>query len=168
MEQSKPLDLSTESPDPSPHTPTSYESKFYYAGISPTPPSLIYRSSSLSRPFNAPTGPEAYRKLRELRPVSDHPIVQIWGDVGRKVVRVLEGRGVQWTSVDGVRFLGDEDVDEEDQQGLGGGRKLSPVIIWIGLAPSSTSTSTAHEISQSILSILASHDIPDVEVEFRE
>ncbi|KZS88563.1 hypothetical protein SISNIDRAFT_445714 [Sistotremastrum niveocremeum HHB9708] len=151
MEHFKPLDLRTESPNPSPHTPTSYESKFYYAGISPTPPPLIYRSSSLSRPFNPPTGPEAYRKLKELRPVSDHPIVQIWGE---------------WTSVDGVRFLGDEDVVEEKQGA--GGRKLSPVVIWIGLTPSSTSASTAHEISQSILAILASYEIPDVEVEFRE
>lgn len=164
MEQSKPLDLRTESPDPSPHTPSAYESKFYYAGISPTPPKLIYRSSSLSRPFNAPTGPEAYRKLRELRPVSDHPIVEIWGEVGRSVVGVLEEGGVQWTSVDGVRFLGDEDVDEDQQ----GGRKLSPVILWIGLSPSTTSASTAHLASQEILVILASYEINDIEVEFRE
>lgn len=164
MEQSKPLDLRTESPDPSPHTPSAYESKFYYAGTSPTPPPLIYRSSALSRPFNASTGPEAYRKLKELRPVSDHPIVKVWGDVSRRVVGVLEEGGVQWTSVDGVRFLGDEDVDEDQQ----GGRKLSPVILWIGLSPSTTSASTAHLASQEILAILASYEIPDVEVEFRE
>ncbi|KAH0585911.1 hypothetical protein H2248_007200 [Termitomyces sp. 'cryptogamus'] len=48
---------------------------FYYSGL-PSSPRLVYRSGTT--PWAMPTGPEAYRVLKELHPVFGHKIVIVW------------------------------------------------------------------------------------------
>lgn len=45
---------------------------------------------------------------------------------------------------------------------------LGPVIVWLGVAPRSTSSDLTHEISQKILTLLADCEVKDVVVEWRE
>ena len=64
------------------------ESKFYYAGL-PSAPILVARSSTT--PWEAPTGPEAYNRRKELRVVGNHAIKDVWeGDLSLKVHTLLE------------------------------------------------------------------------------
>lgn len=63
------------------------EAKFYYAGLCSSP-RLVYRTGTTS--WRKPTGPEAYRQLRELRPVFGHKLNTIWKDVGPKVCQILD------------------------------------------------------------------------------
>ena len=48
------------------------DATFYYAGIYPDPPKLVYRTDKT--PWVKPTGPEAYRELKKLRRVFGHKI----------------------------------------------------------------------------------------------
>jgi hypothetical protein len=53
-----------------------------------------------------PTGPEAYRQLKELRPVFGHKLNVVWTtDLGSQVCQLLYFQGVLWTSIDVVRFI---------------------------------------------------------------
>jgi hypothetical protein len=55
----------------------------YYAGISSDPPKLVYRTGKT--PWRQPTGPEAYRELKELRAVFGHKINDVWETLGCEV-----------------------------------------------------------------------------------
>ena len=54
------------------------------------------------------------------------------------------------------------DPGEEEKGSLG------PVIIWIGVIPGSTSSDTAHEVSQEIFTLLLKNGVEDAVVEWRE
>ena len=56
---------------------------FYYAGISPDTPRLVYRTGKI--PFTRPTGPEAYRVTKKLRGVFGHRINDVWKTLGFEV-----------------------------------------------------------------------------------
>jgi hypothetical protein len=71
------------SSDSSPHDISMAEAMFYYAGISPDPPKLVYRTGKT--PWIKPSGPEAYRELKELCGVFDHKINDVWRTLGREV-----------------------------------------------------------------------------------
>jgi len=45
---------------------------------------------------------------------------------------------------------------------------LGPVVIWVGVIPGSTSSHTAHEVSQEILALLLKNGVGDAVVEWRE
>ena len=45
-------------------------------GSLPSSPVLVARTNDT--PWKAPTGPEAYRRLKELRPVGNHPANAVW------------------------------------------------------------------------------------------
>ncbi|KJA21087.1 hypothetical protein HYPSUDRAFT_203275 [Hypholoma sublateritium FD-334 SS-4] len=135
------------------------EAVFYYAGISPTPPKLVYRTGADKTPWVKPTGQEAYRKLKQARGVFGHKLNDIWNDVGPKVRDLLIALSIPWTSIDVVRFVTDGDGDKKIR---------SPVVIWVGVVPDSLNSDGAFESSNSILNLLAINDINDVEVEYRE
>jgi hypothetical protein len=48
------------------------------------------------------------------------------------------------------------------------GRRLGPVVIWVGVYPGSTSADTAHEVSQNILDLLEKNGVMGVEIEWHE
>ncbi len=138
---------SSASSNPPRYVVSKAEAMFYYAGISPTPPKLVYRTQ------------EAYRRLKQARGVFDHKLNVIWNDVGPKVRDLLIAQSVAWTSIDVVRFVTDGDGDEKIR---------GPVVIWVGVVPDSLDSDGAFDSSNGILDLLAINDVDDVEVEYRE
>jgi hypothetical protein len=78
-----------------PHDPyavSEAEAMFYYAGLH-SGPTLLYRTGK--EQWSLPRGPEAYRRLKELREVFTHPIAEVWNhDLGWKVVEVMDAHAV--------------------------------------------------------------------------
>ncbi|KAG6887900.1 hypothetical protein C0995_011723, partial [Termitomyces sp. Mi166 len=101
-----------------------------------------------------PNGPEAYRPLKELRPVFGHKINDVWKDLGPKVCQLLDSKELLWTSINVVRFKVDRGP-------------VGPVILWIGVVPSTVSSNDACTSANSCLGLLKEFGITNVEVEFR-
>jgi hypothetical protein len=139
---------------PSPPPPVSGdEAKFYYAGL-PSSPVLIARTGST--PWEAPTGLEAYPKLKELRVVGEHEINDVWeDDLALKVHAILRAKGVDWSSTDVIRI---GYVDEPS-----GG-----VILWIGVKPDSLSYEVGIDAALQCEELLLDYGINDVDVEIRQ
>jgi hypothetical protein len=73
---------------PDPHAVSKAEAQSYYAGL-PSEPTLVYRTGK--EKWSPPRGPEAQRRLKELREVFDHPIAKVWHhDLAWKVVSVMD------------------------------------------------------------------------------
>ncbi|EED79240.1 predicted protein [Postia placenta Mad-698-R] len=73
-----------------------------YAGL-PSPPVLVARTSTT--PWEAFTGLEAYRNVKELRAVSNHALKEAWeDDLTLKLHALLDSMKVKWTSTDVVRI----------------------------------------------------------------
>ncbi len=86
----------------SPYAPSSpmfkMEAKHYYAGL-PSAPVLVARNSATPR--KEPTGPETYQTVKELCPVGEHTLTEVW-----------EGNLAQapHPSILGIPTLGNEEV----------------------------------------------------------
>ncbi|CAL1705516.1 unnamed protein product, partial [Somion occarium] len=132
------------------------EATYYYAGISPSPPKLVFRTSK--QPWVKPTGPEAYRHLKQLRPVYGHQLNDQWDTIGPQVLGLLDEQGVRFSSVDIVRFRSDTDANVV----------VSLVVLWIGVLPDSLVGEDAFNSANGLLDLLKSHGIHDVDVEYRE
>lgn len=88
-------------PSPPPRV-SDEEAQVYYAGL-PSKPVLVARTGTT--PYGAPTGPEAYPKLKELKIVGGHEIKELWeDDLAFKVHAILSENKVEWTSTDVVRI----------------------------------------------------------------
>ncbi|TFY61336.1 hypothetical protein EVG20_g7095 [Dentipellis fragilis] len=111
-----------------PYSVSELEAKWYYAGL-PSSPRLVYRTGST--PWTAPSGLEAFRVLKELRPVFGHKINTVWEEhLANKVIGCLNSVNVEWTSIDIVRFAVV-------------GEAPGPVVLWIGVVPASLSGTDA-------------------------
>ena len=129
------------------------EAKLYYVGL-PSRPILVARSSTTL--WKAPTGPEAYCKPKELRPVGNHAIKEVWEDnLAYKLHALLDSIEVKWTRTDVVR-IGDT------------GECSAPVILWIGVMPASLSADDGVVVACKCRELLEKKDITDVDVEIRE
>ncbi|SJL07900.1 uncharacterized protein ARMOST_11257 [Armillaria ostoyae] len=126
---------------------------FYYAGL-PSAPVLVARTGIT--PWKAPTGPEAYRKLKELRVVGNHALEEVWeGNLAPELHVLLDSMEVKWTSTDVVR--------------IGNAKESSaPVILWIGVMPASLSDNDGVDVASRCRELLVKFDIADVDVEIRE
>ncbi|KAL4064974.1 hypothetical protein V8B97DRAFT_2072215 [Scleroderma yunnanense] len=120
------------------------EAIFYYS-VLPSNPILVYRTGTT--PWTKPTGLEAYRELKELRPVFGHKLNTVWKDLGPKVRDFLDSVGVLWTTIDVVRFVK-----------VGKGEAIGPVVLWIGRL----------HCGHGCLDLLKEFEITNVEVEYRE
>jgi hypothetical protein len=98
---------------------------------------------------------EAYPPRKELRPVYNHPLKGAWEDLAPKVHDILDSMKVYWTSTDVVRI------------GIAGEHE-APVILWIGVLPSSLSGEDGVIVASKCRDLLREHHIDDVEVEIRE
>jgi hypothetical protein len=129
------------------------EAKYYYAGL-PSAPALVARTGTA--PWEAPTGPEAYRKLKELRVVGNHALKDVWEDnLALKLHALLDSMKAKWTSTDVVR-IGNT------------GESSAPVILWIGVMPASLSGHDGVVVAFKCRELLVEYDIFDVDVEIRE
>lgn len=144
--------------DSPPYVISTVEATSYYAGISRSPPKLVYRTSK--DPFIRPKGPEAYRRLKVLCPVYNHRLGDKWGSIGPKIRDLLDKQQVVFSTIDVVRFR-----TLPDQQTTAA---ISPVVIWIGVIPDSLAGEDAFNAANSILAILEDEDIAGIDVEFRE
>ncbi|KAG2075077.1 hypothetical protein BDR04DRAFT_77602 [Suillus decipiens] len=134
------------------------EATFYYAGISSSPPKLVFRTSK--DPFVIPKGPEAYRCLKQLCPVYNHELGDKWEDVCPKVRDILDKQQARFSTIDLVCF---RTVLDEQMPAT-----LSPTTIWIGVLPDSLTGKDASNLAKAILALLEDEGITAVDVEFRE
>ncbi|KAH9026105.1 hypothetical protein EDB84DRAFT_1611479 [Lactarius hengduanensis] len=147
-----------------PHTPDKYERTSYYNGITGDGdhPELVYRSDFLTISFPKPVGRYANIPVKSLRGVFDTPLNGVWDTVGPKIRDLIKARKINWSSIDPARFFTHGPLGEEEKGSLG------PVVIWVGVIPGSTSSDTAHEVSQEILTLLLENGVKDAVVEWRE
>ncbi|KAJ7484702.1 hypothetical protein FB451DRAFT_1169725 [Mycena latifolia] len=157
------LSFASDSTVVSPHTPDEYEKKTYYNGITGDSdhPKLVYRSDFLTTPFPKPDGRYAHIPVKSLRGVYNTPLNDVWETVGPKIMDLLISRKINLSSVDPARFYTHSTPGEEENGRLG------PVVIWVGVS-SSTSSDTAHEVSEEIIALLQEHGVKDTVVEWRE
>ncbi|KAF8642055.1 hypothetical protein AX16_009711, partial [Volvariella volvacea WC 439] len=141
------------------HSVSEDEAKIWYSGVSPDPPLLVFRTGRDKHPWVEPKGLEAYRTFKSVRGVFGHALKTVWKTVGRQTLDLLKDRNIRYTSVDPARFITYGDADKEIP---------GPVVVWVGVYPGSTDADTAFDLSKEILALLASVDIYDVEVEWRE
>ena len=142
------------------HSPThpsplsEMEATFYYAGL-PSGPPLVARTSNT--PWEMPSGPEAYRKAKELGGADSHSALKkAWrNNLSHEIGALLDSRKVKWTSIDVVRI---GYVEEHPK----------PVILWIGVLPGSLSGYGGLDVALKCRDILRENDITDLEVEIRE
>ncbi|KAI0309190.1 hypothetical protein OF83DRAFT_1186441 [Amylostereum chailletii] len=151
------------------HTTDDYrERRSYYNGITGDDdhPELVYRSDFLTTPFPKPIGRHAdthiHIPVKSLRGVFDTPLNGVWDTVGPEICDLIKARKINWSSVDPARFFTHGPPGEEEKGSLG------PVVIWVGVIPSSTSPDTAHKVSQEILTLLLKNGVEDAVVEWRE
>lgn len=86
----------------------------------------------------------------------DHPIADVWRELGRQVYEYFDSVNVKWTSIDPVRFA------EVAEVGTG----VSPLFLWVGVMPKTLSRRDAKEAAVGCKKILAESQIFDVEVAF--
>ena len=91
-------------------------------------------------------------------------------------MKILSKHDISWTSIDVVRFVWDAENEEEATRdangyyisGPDGPLHFTPITIWVGVDPGSTTGEKAHHASVEILALLQQHDVTDVEVAYRE
>ncbi|KAI0371563.1 hypothetical protein BV20DRAFT_1120600 [Pilatotrama ljubarskyi] len=118
--------------------------------------------------FMPPSGPFLDVHRMELLDVGHREKLSenlLWRTVLGKIVALLDGQEIQFTSIDFVRFR-----SAEHDANLNGARKAvtSRPTIWIGVLPDTTSAEAAFDSSQKILRLLIGYDVHDVDVAYRE
>ncbi|KAK2762434.1 hypothetical protein CKAH01_16126 [Colletotrichum kahawae] len=135
--------------------PSEEESESYYDGL-PSRPRLIARSSQ--RVWTPQRGPLWEAAKKELRPIDDHDIVPLWNMDGQNclrssVVEILDLWAIDWTSLDVLRI----GLEESG---------FFPAVIAVGVSDAVKFPESSDAI-RSIMILLSSLNLSDVEVEFR-
>lgn len=92
---------------------------------------------------------------KEARPISIHPIAQVWRKLGRQIYEYFDAIGIKWTSIDPVRFA---EVNKD----------AGPLFIWVGVMPQTLSRKDAENAAIRCKHILEQFQITGVEIAFRE
>ena len=103
------------------------------------------------------TGPEAQRIIREARPVYSHPIGPVWLAIGKRIYEYLDSVRLAWTSINPLAYADTEEA-----------KPFCPLIISIGVMPSSLVYENAVVAADGVKAILAEANFPDIEVAFVE
>ncbi|KAF8992678.1 hypothetical protein BDQ17DRAFT_1546371 [Cyathus striatus] len=136
-----------------------YERKHYYYGL-PSKPISLFR---IGAPFQRPTGPEAYRVPKINRPVFDDKFAAVWEDMGTRIYKYLDSVSIKWTTIDVAHFAEPMKYDPFLTE-----ETVGPIVLWIGVIPTSLPRELAEEAAYACKNILLSFDFGDVEVAFRE
>lgn len=134
------------------------EAKLYYADIDPEYV-LVARTSNT--PWEAPSGPEQDRKIKEFRPGVgnlNHPIREAWSNLAPKIIAILNSMSVRWRLLQVVRIAYEEEFTAQS----------APVIIWITVTPKSLSGNDGLIAASRCQKLLEENDIEDFEVEICE
>ncbi|TEB24582.1 hypothetical protein FA13DRAFT_1739137 [Coprinellus micaceus] len=171
------------STEPSPYDPPELDAYLYHCGVYGSDclgPKLVYRTSRDKEPFTPPVGPDAPRRLMSLRrPPQNHRFTRdnLWEVVvGHEAIKLLDKHDIRCKSLQLVRFAWEAESDEEATRdangyyvsGQDGPLHITPVTIWVGVDPGSTTGEKAHHASAEILALLRQHDVTDVEVAYHE
>lgn len=134
--------------------PYSYKQAMgYYHGLPSWP---MFVASSHTELWVPPTGPETYLPTKELRPVGEHKIADIWeAGLANQIILHLTTNKVKWTSLDVIRI------------GIVG-KASAPIILWIGILPGSLSGQIGRNVALDAHKILQDRGINDIHVEIRE
>lgn len=105
-------------------------------------------------------------------------------NIRSKIVKLLDQRNIQHSSVDLVRFSWVEENDDDDENENGddddeiedvdikvvpyGTFITTPVTIWVGVLPDTLTGEVAFYSSNDILDLLKEHGISDIDVAYRE
>jgi hypothetical protein len=100
--------------------------------------------------------------VKTLRGVHGSALNAVWESVGLIIADLMLIRKVACSFIGVARFFTHATPGEEGKGHLG------PVVVWLGVAPGSTSSDFAHEVSQEILTLLRDSGVKDVVVEWRE
>ncbi|KAF4573394.1 hypothetical protein EYR36_007908 [Pleurotus pulmonarius] len=149
-----------------PHAIPEYVASSYYAGL-PSRPALIYRAHP-GNPWFPLSGHNVFHRRKLLCPVFEHPLANLWNSgLWKDVQKAMDLNGVHFTTMDVVRFRAelDDEAEEQDEEEANT-PALSPVTIWVGV-PEATAPTACHNAALAVLSLLAHHDITDVNLEFR-
>ncbi|KAJ3765306.1 hypothetical protein FB446DRAFT_600015, partial [Lentinula raphanica] len=119
----------------------------------PSGPLCVYKTGDL---WPVRTGPESQRIIREACPVFNHPIEDIWLDIGERIYILLDDKKVHWTSIDPVAFA------EAGQE------PFCPLLLWIGVQPGSLLYGDAHTAAEAVTFLLANVGLHGIEVGFCE
>ncbi|KAH6911548.1 hypothetical protein BKA70DRAFT_1268047 [Coprinopsis sp. MPI-PUGE-AT-0042] len=123
----------------------------------------LYRTGS---PWSKPKpGPEAYRHVREMRPVHNHPIKPHWIGFLRSTEAYLLSVDIRFNAIAGVAMSNkDRCMADEGTVGL-----FSPLVVLIGVAPCSVTFQEAKAAAEHIKNtILGGLGFGDVDVAIRE
>ncbi|TCD60963.1 hypothetical protein EIP91_009244 [Steccherinum ochraceum] len=147
------------------HEVSNIEKHLYYVGISGSDrlgPKLVFRTSK--DVFTPPAGPEHTARNMQILGVHSHPRLsqETWAMVLREMVKILDELDVQFTSIDLVRFRWEETTDTATLP------YTTPITVWIGVLPDSTTGEAAFVSSQAILQCLKKYHIEDVDIAYRE
>ncbi|KAJ3724143.1 hypothetical protein DFJ43DRAFT_1226334 [Lentinula guzmanii] len=183
--------------EPSAHEVPKLEANLYYAGVGPKErgPKLIYRTSE--DVFEAPSGPEAYKRVMRIIAVPDtHEFGSkvSWDAIRDQVVVLLDQRKIKVTSVDFVRFTwlnkhADREIEDDEDDGEDddaeeenlkyddipriqpvefGDRHVTNPTIWIGVLPNTLTGGVAHDSSKDIRAFLDSLHVENIDIAYRE
>ncbi|KAH9016270.1 hypothetical protein EDB85DRAFT_1872602 [Lactarius pseudohatsudake] len=119
------------------------------------PPVSDQEAKLPSKPVVARTGPEANLKMRQLRIVGTHEITNVWEDLAPKVIAILDAKGVNFITMDVLRF-GYEDEPSGNP------------VIWIGVTPNSVSYEVGIDAALQCKELLSENGLDDVEIEIHE
>ncbi|KAF8439829.1 hypothetical protein L210DRAFT_3670875 [Boletus edulis BED1] len=156
-----------DSAESSPHEVPKFEAYLYYFGLRGPRhwgPKLIFRTSK--DVFTAPL-PEQETCCMQLQPVYEHHILSkgdLWSTIRSRVVKLLDQRNIQHSSIDLVRFSWDSNIKLFPY----GTVVTTPITIWVGVLPGTLTGEVAFKSSINILNLLKEHGISDLDVAYRE
>lgn len=104
---------------------------------------------------------DTHPAVKSIREVFKTSLDGVWSTVGTKICELIKAWGIYCSSIDPARFFIHGPLGEGEKGSLGS------VVIWIGVVPNSTSSDTAHNVSQEILKLLQDHGVEDAVVEWR-
>lgn len=103
-------------------------------------------------------GTEAQPYIRELRPVSDHPITDSWPKIREDTEKYLASCDIMWTSVDGFGFANEGEKEA-----------FCPLLVWIGVRPKTLTFEVAVAAAEYVKGTIVSQaGFTGIEVAFRE
>lgn len=142
-------------------SPLSQEETLHFHIGLPSGPPLIARTGV---PWKQPWGPEAYSHKRKLQVVGKHPIAVpgLWrGQVGPKILDILNEFRVKWHTIDVARIAYEDDEAYEDVED---GDSHAPPVVWIAVEPGSLSGNEGNTVACQCQEVLNSFGLNDVEV----
>ncbi|KAF7768605.1 hypothetical protein Agabi119p4_7848 [Agaricus bisporus var. burnettii] len=149
-----------------PYAVSAQEREWYYYGVTPDgdQPHLLYRTSSKDDPWIPSSSiDKSNLPTKHAYPANNTKLGKAWPTLGRQIADLVRSKVKKSYSINVARFM-NVPPGEDSEKGV-----LGPAVIWIGVDPKLNMTSDdAHEVSQSILAVLAEHDIEDAQVEWNE